>query len=80
MQSNLDTPEDPDATATDHERETRAIGVLIDMRTLSVTSPSAVYSATDQIADFGSLQPTLAVRVAQLSDFYGRGTPRDAIV
>lgn len=42
-------------------------------RTLSVSSPQAVYSATDQLEDFGSLQPVLKVHVYQLNAVTGRG-------
>ncbi|MDE1173870.1 MAG: glycoside hydrolase/phage tail family protein [Parvibaculaceae bacterium] len=51
------------------------------VRTLSVTSPGAIYSATQQIADFGSSSfPTLSIRVCQLSRSFGRGTARGAIL
>lgn len=49
-------------------------------RTLSVTSPSAHYSSAQQVTDFGSVQPSLSVRVYQLSAAYGRGTPASAVV
>ena len=39
----------------------------------SVTSPSALYAAADEIADFGAAQTSLTVRVAQLSATVGRG-------
>ena len=47
-------------------------------RTLTVPSPLALYSAAQQIADWGStLGPgdTLDLRVAQISAAAGRGTP-----
>jgi hypothetical protein len=50
------------------------------VRTLASNTPSVVYSAAEQVADFGSAQPTYAVRVYQLSASYGRGTPRAATV
>ena len=50
------------------------------LRTLVTTTPAVTYSAADQIADFGAVQPSLHVRVAQVSSAFGRGTPRDALV
>jgi len=47
-------------------------------RTLAATSPSATYTATDQIADFGTIQSSYDVKVYQMSAVFGRGTPRDA--
>ncbi|MEQ1697883.1 MAG: glycoside hydrolase/phage tail family protein [Hyphomicrobiaceae bacterium] len=44
-------------------------------RTLVLTSPTLTYTAADQIADFGALQSTLTIRLAQLSSSYGHGTP-----
>ncbi|MEZ5907555.1 MAG: glycoside hydrolase/phage tail family protein [Hyphomicrobiaceae bacterium] len=48
------------------------------LRTLSVNSPSAVYTAADQIADFGSLPGVVSVRVSQISATYGRGLAASA--
>lgn len=45
------------------------------VRTISTTSPSATYSQTQQIEDFGTEQTLLSWRVYQLSATYGRGTP-----
>lgn len=50
------------------------------VRTLTATGPSAVYTASDQFADFGALQAALGVRVVQISSAWGRGAPREAIV
>jgi hypothetical protein len=47
-------------------------------RTLAATSPSAVYTAADQTADFGSPQSSVPLRIFQLSATRGRGTPREA--
>ena len=50
------------------------------LRTLTATTPSAVYPEADQIADFGAaLGPgdTLGVRIAQLSSVVGRGAAAD---
>ncbi len=43
------------------------------LRTLVATSPTATYSAADQLADFGALLPAVTVRLAQVSGTYGRG-------
>ena len=47
-------------------------------RTISTTSPSAVYSSSDQVVDFGSNQATLYLKIYQLSDAVGRGYPLTA--
>jgi len=47
------------------------------VRTLSALTPSVLYAATDQLADFGTPQSTLHVRVAQVSATVGRGFPTD---
>jgi hypothetical protein len=47
-------------------------------RTLSATTPIVTYTAADQTADFGSVQPAISLRVCQLSTVAGRGTPRPA--
>ena len=50
------------------------------VRTLSATSPTATYTAAQQTADFGSPQPSISLRINQLSTTAGRGTPRSAVV
>lgn len=45
------------------------------VRTLPVSAPAAIYTAAQQVADFGSAQPSVTVRVVQLSTAIGRGTP-----
>jgi hypothetical protein len=46
------------------------------VRTFSgVTSPTVVYTASDQVAGFGSLQSSVTARVYQLSSVIGRGWP-----
>ncbi len=50
------------------------------VRTLMAATPAATYSAAEQTADFGAPQPSLAVRVVQMSSTWGRGTPREAVV
>ena len=43
------------------------------VRTIEATSPSASYSAADQVADFGSAQSSMDVKIYQLSAVVGRG-------
>jgi hypothetical protein len=47
-------------------------------RTLSATSPSVTYAAADQVTDFGSPQPSVTVRIYQISALVGRGRVREA--
>ena len=59
------------------------VDVLMDgnvVRTLSAQSPSVVYGAADQIADFGVAPSQFEVDVFQLSPSYGRGAERHAII
>ena len=48
------------------------------VRTLSADTPSVLYAAADEIADFGAPQASLAVRVYQMSATVGRGFPASA--
>lgn len=48
------------------------------VRTLSVNSPAATYTAAQQTADFGALQSSIAMNVYQLSAVVGRGWPASA--
>ena len=48
------------------------------VRTLRASTPNVLYAATDEIADFGTPQSSLAVRVYQLSAAIGRGFPAAA--
>jgi hypothetical protein len=48
------------------------------VRTLAVTAPAVTYAAAQQIADFGSAQSSIAVRVYQISATVGRGWPAAA--
>jgi hypothetical protein len=51
------------------------------VRTLTgITSPSAIYTAADQAADFGAAQSAVHVAVYQLSGVVGRGFPGEATV
>ncbi|MDB5653447.1 MAG: transfer agent orfg15, partial [Tardiphaga sp.] len=47
------------------------------VRTLDVTRPQTLYAIADEIADFGAPQPTLQVRVAQISSTVGSGHVAD---
>jgi len=44
-------------------------------RTISATTPTINYPAVDQIADFGSAQAAITLRIYQLSSVVGRGLP-----
>ncbi|MFZ0845979.1 MAG: glycoside hydrolase/phage tail family protein [Pseudolabrys sp.] len=48
------------------------------VRTLNATTPTVLYAAADEIADFGSAQTSLSVRVTQLSATVGRGFAAEA--
>ena len=50
------------------------------LRTLSAATPSATYSASQQVADFGAAQAAISLNVYQISQSFGRGTPRAATV
>uniref|UniRef100_UPI001AED733E hypothetical protein n=1 Tax=Microvirga soli TaxID=1854496 RepID=UPI001AED733E len=50
------------------------------VRTLSSPQPSILYANAQELADFGSLQSTLSVRVAQLSAAAGRGFERHVVI
>lgn len=45
------------------------------VRTIELTSPTAIYSAADQVVDFGSLQSSVDIRIYQLSAVVGLGYP-----
>jgi hypothetical protein len=49
-------------------------------RTISAAAPGVVYASADQIADFGSVQSTVSVKVYQTNTLFGRGAPRAAVV
>jgi hypothetical protein len=48
------------------------------LRTIAASSPACVYTASQQVADFGAAQITLTVHVYQLSATVGRGWPGSA--
>ena len=47
-------------------------------RTLSASGSPATYTAAQQVADFGAVQSSVSVRIYQISQSFGRGTPRAA--
>ncbi len=50
------------------------------VRAVEVTESTLVYPAASELADFGAMQGTLAVRIAQLSAVLGPGTAATAIL
>ena len=50
------------------------------LRTLAASAPAAIYTAAQQVADFGSAQASVTVSVVQLSTAIGRGTPTTSII
>jgi hypothetical protein len=50
------------------------------VRTLTVTTPTMTYAASDQVADFGSAQSSITVSVYQISEVVGRGYPANATI
>ncbi len=49
-------------------------------RTLSSLTPSVLYSSADQVIDFGAAQPSVSIKLYQMSTLYGRGTAKAALV
>jgi hypothetical protein len=47
------------------------------VRTITTTTQTASYSASQQISDFGSLPDGISLRVYQISQSVGRGTPAE---
>jgi hypothetical protein len=65
------------------EREAYEVEILLGaaaVRTLATETPSVLYPADQELADFGAPQPALTVRVAQLSAAVGRGFDRTRTV
>jgi hypothetical protein len=50
------------------------------VRTLSAAMPSLLYTAANELADFGSTQSSLSIQVTQLSATVGRGFAASAIL
>ena len=60
------------------EAERYAVDILGSgniIRTIEATMPQAVYSASDQITDFGSVQSQITVQISQISALVGKGYP-----
>ena len=74
-----DTPDVPFGEANERYEIDILTGSTVK-RTLSALTPSATYTAVDQTTDFGAPQPTVTLRVHQLSPTLGRGTGRTAMV
>ncbi len=67
--------------AEDIERyEIDILAGMTVLRTLSATSATVVYTAADQVTDFGSVQSAISVRVVQISVVAGRGAARNAVI
>lgn len=47
------------------------------VRSIACTTAQALYAVADEVADFGALQPSLHLRVAQLSGTVGAGYPTE---
>lgn len=51
------------------------------VRTISgITSPTTIYTAAQQVTDFGSAQASITVKIYQISAIVGRGVPGNAIL
>lgn len=50
------------------------------VRSIVVTAATAFYAGADELSDFGAPQPSLSVRVAQLSATVGRGNAAEAVL
>jgi hypothetical protein len=48
------------------------------LRTLTANAPNVLYTSADELADFGSPQTSLNIRVAQISATVGRGIAGEA--
>ena len=49
-------------------------------RTIVAATTTALYTSAQQVADFGSPQASISVRIQQMSALYGRGAARVAIL
>lgn len=50
------------------------------VRNWLTSAPNQVYTSTQQIADFGSVQPSYSVKITQISAFCGAGAPLSTTV
>ncbi|WP_409560110.1 glycoside hydrolase/phage tail family protein [Hyphomicrobium sp. MC8b] len=65
------------------ESETYEIDILDGItvkRTLTASTPNIIYTASDQITDFGSVQSSVVVKIYQTNVLFGRGAARSAAV
>lgn len=63
-------------TTESYEIEIYSSGAFTTIkRTLTATSATVTYTSSEQIADFGSNQSTLHVKIYQMSSIVGRGYP-----
>lgn len=62
-------------TTEAYEVEIYTAGFATLRRTISASTPTCTYTSAQQIADFGSAQSSLAVRIYQISASVGRGYP-----
>ena len=51
-----------------------------EIRTFTVGTPEVIYTAADQVADFGNVQKNIRIRVYQISATRGRGIPREELI
>lgn len=72
-----------DEVALGEEAERYEVDILDNgavVRTLLSTTPIVSYSGVEQIADFGAVQSQIQCQVFQLSQTWGRGTGRTAVI
>ena len=50
------------------------------IRSIACTTAQALYAVADEVADFGAPQPSLHLRVAQLSGTVGAGHATEGII
>ena len=50
-------------------------GLTVVRTVEGITSPSLIYTAAQQVTDFGAVQSTLSIKVYQISAIVGRGVP-----
>ena len=65
------------------EREAYVVDILGEsgaVRSLEGATTSALYGADDELADFGTPQTSLSIRIAQVSGPVGRGLWAEAIL
>ena len=60
--------------------EVEVLNGTVVARTLAAAAPAVLYSTTSELADFGSAQATLSLRLYQLSATIGRGYERAVTV